>query len=83
VTDSHATTGGCAHAGVLSTTNYQERVSGVEICGRLSPYGSRRPPDSAQGGAYFGLLYGLELQAARRARDDAARLTTYTFEDRG
>ena len=44
--------------------------------GTLRALGARAGSTDAENGFTFGLLYGLELQAARRARDDAARLAT-------
>ena len=48
----------------------------VVALGTLRALGARAGSTDAENGFTFGLLYGLELQAARRARDDAARLAT-------
>ena len=59
-----------------------EHQDSAVALGTLRTLGAHAGNTDGENGFTFGLLYGLELQAARRARDDAARLTTYTFEDR-
>ena len=53
-----------------------EHQDSVVALGTLRALGARAGSTGGENGFTFGLLYGLELQAARRARDDAARLTT-------
>ncbi|MDV6280565.1 CYTH and CHAD domain-containing protein [Rhodococcus jostii] len=53
-----------------------EHQDSVVALGTLRDLGARAGSTGGENGFTFGLLYGLELQAARRARDDAARLTT-------
>ncbi|MFC0454667.1 CYTH and CHAD domain-containing protein [Rhodococcus jostii] len=53
-----------------------EHQDSVVALGTLRTLGARAGNTDGENGFTFGLLYGLELQAARRARDDAARLTT-------
>lgn len=48
----------------------------VVALGTLRTLGARAGSTDGENGFTFGLLYGLELQAAQRARDDAARLAT-------
>ena len=53
-----------------------EHQDSVMALGTLRTLGARAGSTDGENGFTFGLLYGLELQAARRARQDAARLTT-------
>ncbi|MFD6061041.1 CYTH and CHAD domain-containing protein [Rhodococcus wratislaviensis] len=53
-----------------------EHQDSVVALGTLRTLGARAGSTDGENGFTFGLLYGLELQAARRARDDAARLAT-------
>ena len=53
-----------------------EHQDSVVALGTLRALGARAGSTDGENGFTFGLLYGLELQAARRARDDAARLAT-------
>ena len=53
-----------------------EHQDSVVALGILRTLGARAGSTGGENGFTFGLLYGLELQAARRARDDAARLAT-------
>jgi CHAD domain-containing protein len=51
-----------------------EHQDSVVALDTLRTLGARAGNTAGENGFTFGLLYGLELQAARRARDDAARL---------
>ncbi|EHI43420.1 hypothetical protein OPAG_06697 [Rhodococcus opacus PD630] len=53
-----------------------EHQDSVVALGTLRALGARAGSTGGENGFTFGLLYGLELQAAQRAREDAARLTT-------
>jgi hypothetical protein len=53
-----------------------EHQDSVVALGTLRTLGARAGSTAGENGFTFGLLYGLELQAARRARDDAAKLAT-------
>ncbi|UOT03862.1 CYTH and CHAD domain-containing protein [Rhodococcus opacus] len=53
-----------------------EHQDSVVALGTLRTLGARAGSTDGENGFTFGLLYGLELQAARRARDDVARLAT-------
>ncbi|MFZ2173587.1 MAG: CYTH and CHAD domain-containing protein [Rhodococcus sp. (in: high G+C Gram-positive bacteria)] len=53
-----------------------EHQDSVVALGTLRTLGARAGSTGGENGFTFGLLYGLELQAARRAREDAARLAT-------
>jgi len=53
-----------------------EHQDSVVALGTLRTLGARARNTGGENGFTFGLLYGLELQAARRARDGAARLAT-------
>ncbi|WP_370184178.1 CYTH and CHAD domain-containing protein [Rhodococcus wratislaviensis] len=53
-----------------------EHQDSVVALGTLRTLGARAGNTGGENGFTFGLLYGLELQAARRAREDAAMLAT-------
>ncbi|MGW5149843.1 CYTH and CHAD domain-containing protein [Rhodococcus koreensis] len=53
-----------------------EHQDSVVALGTLRALGARAETTDGENGFTFGLLYGLELQSAGRARDDAAALAT-------